>query len=152
MCKFAVAHTRQSPFSGGLARRCLKLTASLRHQRCFSFQGLGPLRTHHEGPRPATIPAAGTSRASCTQPGPVAQELPRLLHPLSLNKRSRRIFRHPAPPGHAGYIGYLGLTLSQCCITPLFPPSSRFSCVSTCFLSVCCHWFPFFIFPSCLVP
>lgn len=84
-------------------------------------------------------------------PGQVTQELPRLVRPLSLNKWNRRMIRHPADPGHAGYIDYLLLTLSQCCITPLSPPSSRFSCVSTSLLPACSHWFSFFIFPSFLV-
>lgn len=155
MCKFVAAHTRQSPFSGDLARNFLKLPAWMRRQWWFSFNEFGPLLT-----QPPKAPC-GTSVACehplspgsrhilrLLHPGRVTQELPSLLRPFSLNKRSRRMIRHP---GQTGYIGYFLLTLSQCYITTLFPPSSRFSCVSTSFFPVCCHWLSFFILPSFLI-
>lgn len=55
MWNFVVTHTRQSPFSGGLAHSCLKFPASMRHQLWFSFNGLGPLL-----PQPPEAPC-GTS-------------------------------------------------------------------------------------------
>lgn len=98
----------------------------------FSCKGLGCDRQPPKlrvVPRPVDIPGWGHQpcRAPCA---------------FSLNERSPRMLRHPAQPGH-----YLLLTLSQCCITPLFPPSSLFSCVSTSFFPVFILYLSFFPSP-----
>lgn len=124
MCKFVVAHARQSLFSEDLAHSCLKFAASVRHQWWFSFDGLGPLLT-----LPPQAPCGTSAREHPREP---AQPAPPPPDPEQVTGDTRTA-KPPASllPGQeepkddqtsrAGCISYLLLTLSQCYITTLFP-------------------------------
>lgn len=84
----------------------------------------------------------------------------RLLHPTQ--SRCHRNCRAPCAPSPGQEEQRMSrhptLAAWVICFSPspsgtsqLFPPSSHFSCVSTSFFPVCCHWLSFFIFPSFLV-
>lgn len=151
LLRLAVARTRQRPFSGGLARRCLKFPASmLGRQLWFSFSGLGPLLTQpqkrHVVPRPANIPAHPAppppSRAGDTR----AARAPAALLPEQEGTKDDQTSSRPrARCLHWSFASHPLPVLYHTSFSTLFPFFLHFNILPSCFVASGFHSLSFLL-------